>query len=628
MKHKFYLTNLLLILSLAVYAQTSFTSYYSDIDGLKKENLKLALGQILVNHTTRSYDQLKTDYKSVYVVTGTKEQVYDLYCDKVYNYSSGGWNREHTVANSYWGGTRIAAYSDLFSVIPSETTSNSRKSNYPPSELASVKYDTGRIKIGNAVSGQGNGYAYSWEPYDEFKGDFARIIMYVATCYYNISWNSQCPFTKETWPSMDAWLYKLMLKWHNQDPVCEKEIEINDAVYDIQHNRNPFIDYPILADYIWGDLTTATFDLETAVPHQHYNGDQPTTAFSINTTEIDMGEITVGEENEVSFTVTPLQPADDITISTTIGQLSDTKIAKSSTSATEIFLTYTPTEEGEFSGKVTVTDGKSVRTITITGNAIKKDTPTPPSGTTCNLFVKVETEPADWVGTYLIVYKTTATGTVMDGSQQVYDGANKSVSATFINEAIYSTSSDKDFSKNAFTFEKYQDGYSIKGASGLYLGNDGKDLTQSETQKTGYAISLAKGITSGNYTLKYNTSAKMFRFYKSGQAVVTLFRGMQLGDVNNDGELSADDVTALDAFMKGEAEETYIFAAADMNLDSTVDNTDRELLVNIVGEPTAIRTAPVGPATSTTVRYNLSGQEVDDSYKGIVIINGKKQLVR
>lgn len=625
MTKKINLASLMLVLSLAVYAQTIPSTYYSSIDGEKKENLKLELGKILANHTKRTYDQLKTDYKSVYVVSGTKEQVYDLYCDKVYDYSDGGWNREHTVANSYWGGTKIEAYSDLFSVIPSETTSNSRKSNYPPSELSSVKYDTGRIKIGKAVSGQGNGYAYSWEPYDEYKGDFARIIMYVATCYYNISWNSQCPFTKEAWPTMDSWLYKLMLKWHNQDPVCEKEIEINEAVYGIQHNRNPFVDYPILADYIWGDLTTVTFDLDKAVPHQHYNGETPSTAFSVTPTEIDMGDVIIGEEQEVSFTVTPLKLTNDITISTSIGQLSDTKVSKSATQPVEVFLTYTPDEEGEFSGKVTVSDSKTIKVITISGKAYRQE---PPVEIKNDLFVEVRHEPTDWNGEYLIVYKNNQTeGLILDGSLTTFDGANKSVKTSLINDAVYSTD-DKDYLLHSFTFETYQDGYSIRSASGLYLGNDGKSLSQSEYEKTEYSITLSGGIERQEYILKYNTGANMFRFYKTGQQTVNFFRAMQLGDVNNDGKVDKDDIPALESFIQSEESSSYVMAAADMNADGEIDYIDKALLEKKIGKPTSVTGISSSVSTIETVRYNLSGQQVDSSYKGIVISRGKKYLVR
>jgi hypothetical protein len=44
----------------------------------------------------------------------------------------------------------------------------------------------------------------------------------------------------------------LLMRWHHSDPVSAKEVKRNNAVYSIQNNRNPFIDYPIFADCIWG----------------------------------------------------------------------------------------------------------------------------------------------------------------------------------------------------------------------------------------------------------------------------------------------------------------------------------------------------------------------------------------
>lgn len=575
---KLYLTNLLLVLSLSLIAQTVPKSYYSSIDGLKKENLKLALGKLIANHTKRSYSsQLATDYKSIYVVTGTTQQVYDLYSNEVYNYSSTSkWNKEHTVANSYWGGSQNNAYSDLFSVIPSLATANSRKSNYPPAELATTTYDSGRIKIGKPVSGQGgNGYTYAWEPYDEFKGDFARIIMYVATCYYNISWNTQCPFTNQTWPTMDTWLYKLMLKWHNQDPVCEKEMEINDAVQGIQKNRNPFIDYPILADYIWGELTDATFDLETAVPHQHYGGDTPTTAFSVTPTTIDMGAVVAGTPHTVTFTVTPQHMVDDITISTTLGTLSTTKIAKSATAATVVTLTYTPDLSGAFSGTVTVTDGQNTRIVHVSGTAYSEI----PEGEDGDLYVKVTSEPVSWKGKYLIVYEKK--GYVMDGAQTAFDGKEKYITLAISDNAIRSTN-ESPLGTHAFTIEENGDGYSIKSASGYYLGHSSKELTQSESTKTKFNISLEDGIYDGQWYLRFNSDALMFRFYKSGQQAIALYRAMQLGDVNHDGAVNAADIPALISFMTSEQESTYIRAAADLDGDGSITDADLTLLKNTV----------------------------------------------
>ncbi|MDE5574981.1 MAG: endonuclease, partial [Bacteroidales bacterium] len=53
------------------------------------------------------------------------------------------------------------------------------------------------------------------------------------------------------------WSKELLLKWHRQDPVSEKETQRNDSVFVLQGNRNPFIDYPELVEKIWGNDTLA-----------------------------------------------------------------------------------------------------------------------------------------------------------------------------------------------------------------------------------------------------------------------------------------------------------------------------------------------------------------------------------
>jgi hypothetical protein len=53
---------------------------------------------------------------------------------------------------------------------------------------------------------------------------------------------------------------QLLMQWHTNDPVSQKEVDRNNAVYNQQGNRNPFVDYPIFADCIWGtaDCTPLT----------------------------------------------------------------------------------------------------------------------------------------------------------------------------------------------------------------------------------------------------------------------------------------------------------------------------------------------------------------------------------
>ena len=58
-----------------------------------------------------------------------------------------------------------------------------------------------------------------------------------------------------TYPVLNDWAENMLLQWHRQDPVSAKETTRTDVVYSIQHNRNPFIDYPALVEYIWGNYS-------------------------------------------------------------------------------------------------------------------------------------------------------------------------------------------------------------------------------------------------------------------------------------------------------------------------------------------------------------------------------------
>lgn len=119
-------------------------------------------------------------------------------------------------------------------------------------------YDNGVIKVGKSSSRPG-GEITAWEPSDQYKGDFARIYMYMVTCYENFSekWtgNSVNQLDNNTYPVFEDWTIKMLLEWCEKDPVDDWEIARNDKVYKIQGNRNPFVDHPELAEYIWGDKT-------------------------------------------------------------------------------------------------------------------------------------------------------------------------------------------------------------------------------------------------------------------------------------------------------------------------------------------------------------------------------------
>ncbi len=252
------------------------SGYYSRIDGQKKAELKSAVKACINSgKKTLSYSSLFEYYERTDVMPGTQDQVFDYYNTQVFHYTGkgtapSGMNKEHCCPQSWFKSTG-GCYSDLFNVMPSESNANSSKSNYPVGVVNpnKVTYSNPHMKVGPSATNEYTGSVF--EPCDEFKGDFARIYLYVATCYDQAAWGEKssaidevCAFTKEAYPTIRPAFINLLLQWHRQDPVDEWEIGRNERVYKEQNNRNPFIDYPQLAEYIWGDSTAYAFDLANA----------------------------------------------------------------------------------------------------------------------------------------------------------------------------------------------------------------------------------------------------------------------------------------------------------------------------------------------------------------------------
>ena len=128
------------------------------------------------------------------------------------------------------------------------------RGNHPFGEVRNPTYTSKNGgKLGPNAT---NGYSgTAFEPVDEYKGDFARSYFYMVTRYESQvgNWKSDMLESGNKTRAFKPWAVDLLLKWHKQDPVSEKEIKRNDAVYAKQHNRNPFIDYPELVEKIWGN---------------------------------------------------------------------------------------------------------------------------------------------------------------------------------------------------------------------------------------------------------------------------------------------------------------------------------------------------------------------------------------
>ena len=243
--------------------------YYDAIDGKQDSVLKSTLGQIIRPHTAIPYGSGAESTWGVFYYSDQNEEGYcmDMYCDSWKKFTSvgaavSGCNIEHSFAKSWWGGSKNDAYKDCYHLNPSNSTANSARSNYPlgvPTKDLKDQSVTGSLKVGRATY-EGETF-WVFEPKDEYKGDFARAYFYMATCYGDeLTWRldnkdvgSKYAMRNDSYLEFRDWEIEVLLTWHRQDPVSKKETKRMDAVSDFQHNRNPYIDYPELAEYIWGN---------------------------------------------------------------------------------------------------------------------------------------------------------------------------------------------------------------------------------------------------------------------------------------------------------------------------------------------------------------------------------------
>ena len=240
------------------------TNYYNSANGLTGNQLKSALHNIIKGHTSISYAQLwnafwSTDNKGNGVVwdmysdrpNGTPPYVYYLGEDQCGNYSGEGdcYNREHSWPQS-WFNNDGTARTDLHHIFPVDGWVNNKRGNYAFGEVGSASWTSQNgSKLGTCKTPGFSGTVF--EPIDEYKGDFARAIMYMSVRYYGEdgSWSSSDMTAKS---EIKDWAINMLLRWNELDPVSEKEKERNEAIYDdYQYNRNPFVDHPEYACMIW-----------------------------------------------------------------------------------------------------------------------------------------------------------------------------------------------------------------------------------------------------------------------------------------------------------------------------------------------------------------------------------------
>lgn len=350
-------------------------SYYLPLDGKKKEALKTAVFEVIRPHTVVTYNSLfpqqfpKTDvYPELY---NGGQRWWEMYSDMVFMVRDGwkGMNREHSFPKSWWGGAQNEAYTDLNHLYPSESAANMAKSNYPLGEVQRSTFDNGVTVVGYAYSGQGGGAAQVFEPADEYKGDFARTYFYMATCYQDYTWKYTYMVQNGAYPTLKPWAYEMLLDWARKDPVSQKELDRNEAVYQIQGNRNPFIDFPELAEYIWGTRTNEVFyikDQEGSVTPP-ITGD-PELFAPIDGSSLDFGQVAVGKSQAVELLVNGVNLNSSLSVRVTgtdrhsfvIQGINDNQIpasAVNSDNGYKLSVRFTPSRTGSHTAAITLYDG-------------------------------------------------------------------------------------------------------------------------------------------------------------------------------------------------------------------------------------------------------------------------------
>ncbi|MCQ2264631.1 MAG: endonuclease [Bacteroidales bacterium] len=231
----------------------------------------MALYQIIKNHTSITYNDLWDAYKQtdkkpdgtvwdIYsdIPNGTAPYQFTFDVDKCGNYHAEGdcYNREHSVPQS-WFGEQMPMKSDLFHLYPTDGWVNNKRGNLPYGEVNNASWTSQNgSKVGTCGT---SGYSNTvFEPIDAYKGDLARSYFYMCTRYMDKDFDQTSP-SMFTDGNLKPWVIAMLIRWHNDDPVSQKEKDRNNAIYNIQHNRNPFIDYPELVGKIFGTDSVNAF---------------------------------------------------------------------------------------------------------------------------------------------------------------------------------------------------------------------------------------------------------------------------------------------------------------------------------------------------------------------------------
>ena len=487
---------------------------------------------------------------------------------------SGSFNREHVWPKSRGSFYQSGAGSDLHHLRPTNDTINSTRGNMTMGNVKG-KYDTYSTKAyeGRTVLWY-NTEADIVEVNDNIKGDVARVLLYVWCRWQepNLYENDPDPYS----PSGDTGgnnglkvieSLPTLLQWMEIDPVDTWEMSRNDQCENVQGNRNVFIDYP---EYAWllfgltppsdyptprGEAMNTTSYTVTAVANNSAWGSVSVTGRTVTATPnagYYVADATVSPAGAATLT----RDGDSFTVSNMTADVTVTVNFAAKTVLTVSFAanggTGTMAAQQVYAGEAfmlpacgfTAPSGKVFAgwkwsydnaiyqpdaTVTVSANSTFTAQWTEPSDDAT--YVLVESTPSDWSGDYLIVCNDGPYA--MDGSLTVLDATSNYKTVSIDNKTITVDGDEDDF---YFTVEKSGSNYTIRSASGYYIGrtSNANGLESSDSEQYVNTLSLsgtdADVVSSGGAYLRFNAQSGQtrFRYYKSGsyanQKAISLYR--------------------------------------------------------------------------------------------------------
>jgi len=568
MKRKTLLTiSLLAAATLGIWAQgpNGSGTYYKNANGKCGSELKTALKTIISKQSkTPSYDNFLELYKQT--DNRPDGKVRDWYSnitnythikDKAGNYHGEGdvYNREHLVPQS-WGASKAG---DIMYVVPTDGYVNNARSSLPFGEVNpnKITYQSanGYSKKGTSITPGYSGTVF--EPNDEVKGDIARIYFYMTTRYEDkcLNWSGDM-FTGSTkYEPLAQWAYDMLVRWSQLDPIDDVELTRNNAIArtDVQGNRNPFVDYPGLEEYIWGSKKNVPFS------YDNYEGSIPIIEQVADPIFTPEGG-TFANSVEVAITTDP----EDATIYYT-------------TDGSE------PTEnDNVYSHPITFTTTTTLKALAVKEGLANSNVQTA-KYIINNGQTGEETEEVVTIALNNIFFGTTQTGSISGNSMGDFTGTKDGITVTYSKSSganqYMNDSQIRIYPGNTLTVSAEEDITDMEFTLVLNKGN--KELqaslgTVDGMKWTGEAKSVVFNVNSGSGHLQLSQLKVTRKVEKPTPQPVD-------GDVNGDGAVDVSDIAAIIDAMAGNSNYTSSTSMkADVNGDGAINVADIAYVITIM----------------------------------------------